>query len=169
MALAVTLPDGVPVEGNGVVAFVSTFAAITNIKAPSVAALTAADVQTHAFTSDGWTRASTQATNTNRRFRSSVEIVTLGPVSTTITTRYVWKNGATLTGAAALFPVGVEGYFLERFAVDETTSWTVGQRVNVFKVKAGVQNMLPGAENAEDTIEQAWAVLDAAHFVALVA
>ena len=169
MALAVTLPDGVPVEGNGVIAFIADFTSITNIKAPSVAGLAAADIHTHVFGSDGWNRSSTQATNTNRRFRSSVEIVTLGPVSTTITTQYVWENGATITGAAAEFPVGTEGYFIERFAVDETTAWTVGQRVNVFKVRAGVQNTLPGAENAEDKIEQAWAVLDQAHFVALVA
>lgn len=164
--MVVTNPAGVKAEGNLKVAFVPTIAVVT---APTVVEVTAAGALDSSFflTAGNFKPSGEQARGDDRRVGSKQTFEALGREKSTIDDMVYIADPQAAAAAAGnkameLFQPGVTGYFVVRYGLDaETVDFAAAQKVWVWPIIFGVQNITPLAENdefAKITITQSVAV-----------
>lgn len=108
---------------------------------------------TYSLTPDGWAFPRTETEITDRRLTLAQEgsrpgREKIGP----IVLRYVYGSDSDVARAA--LAKGTEGTLVYRDAVPNATAWTLGQKVDLIKFKAGAQRKLPPAADGTFQIEQ---------------
>lgn len=121
----------------------------------SVADLADAAVKdiTYSLTPDGWNFPRTETEIPDPRLTLKQEgsrpgREKLGP----IVLKYVYGSDADVAKAA--LTSGVKGTFVYRDAIPNATAWTLGQKVDTIRVKAGAQRKLPPAADGTFQVEQ---------------
>lgn len=152
--MVVTIPAGVKAEGTLKVAYVPTIAVPT---APTVTECTAAgalDVSFF-FTAGNFKPSGDQARGDDRRVGSKQTFEVLGREKSSIDDlEYIADPQAAALAATnkamELFQPGVTGYFVVRYGLDaETVDFVAAQKVWVWPIIFGAQNLTPLAENDE--------------------
>lgn len=152
--MVVTIPTGVKAEGNLKVAFVPTIATPT---APTVVEVNAAgslDVSFF-FTAGNFKPSGEQARGDDRRVGSKQTFEVLGREKSTIDDLvYIADPQAAALAASnkamELFQPGVTGFFVVRYGLDaETVDFATTQKVWVWPIIFGAQNLTPLPENDE--------------------
>lgn len=116
----------------------------------SVADLDAGSPLTYSFTADGFNPTTTQAKAEDKRLTLITDLSRPGRVTEDLETTYVRSDDA--DSAHAVLVAGVEGYLVVRRGIDNATAWTVGQKVDIYKIQAGVQRPNAPVENGVDTL-----------------
>lgn len=131
------VPGAVDQDGTFLVAFVPA-AGITDVDAPSAAALNANTVKdlTYSLTTSGYNRTTSQATDTDERLTLADVLETPGRVTESLELQFV--HGAEDDVADPVLQEGVQGFIVERRAVDITAAFAADQVVDVIPVTVGV-------------------------------
>lgn len=118
----------------------------------SLAVLKAAKNLTYSFTPDGFQLARTQATVNDPRLTLIQILSRPGKVTETLALKYV--ESLDPASASMILEDGLEGQFVIRRGVDNSTDWAVGQIVDVITFVLGVERPDPPTENGVDTISR---------------
>ena len=126
-------PNSVASDGNLLVAYVPTGNAL------SVANLVAVTTKTitYSLTPGGFNRATAQDTVTDDRLTNTQLFEQAGRVKETLEVEYVYGDAGDIASAA--LTKDAVGWVVVRYAIPNATAWTVGQKVDVIPIRAGVQ------------------------------
>lgn len=132
MAVEAT-PLSVASDGNLLVSYVPTGNPL------SVANLVAATTKaiTYSLTPGGFNRATTQDTVSDERLTLAQLLEQAGRVKETLEVEYVYGDAGDVASAA--LTKDAVGWIVVRYAVPNATAWTIGQKVDVIPIKAGIQ------------------------------
>lgn len=108
---------------------------------------------TYGITADGWSSSKTQATVEDKRLTLIQDLSRPGRVTETYELKVVASEVADTADAilAGLATSGAEGQYVVRRAVDNATTHTVGQIVDVITAVVGVRRPDAPVENGVDT------------------
>lgn len=154
-------PQGV--SSDGTVSAIYVPGALTTPAEPKLTEVNAAGAQNLSCYIFAIGEGADQATKQKRRLCQKQSYTLLGPITYTIDEiQYVYdvQNPESETNAAyaALVPNST-GYLLVRWGIDAETPWAVGDIVDVFPVRLGVQRKLTPEENDELMAAQQVAVI----------
>jgi hypothetical protein len=123
-----------------------------------VANLTAGTTKaiTYSLTPGGFNRATTQEMVDDQRLTLVQYLQQIGRVKETIDIDYVYGDAADVAGAA--LTQGTTGWIVVRYAVPNSTAWTIGQKVDSIPIKCGIQQKSPPVANGVFTKKQMLAV-----------
>jgi hypothetical protein len=107
---------------------------------------------TYGLTADGFNHTVTQATVEDKRLTLVTDLSRPGRVTETLEITYV--RSSTADSADVLFVAGLEGKLAVRRGIDNATTATVGDKVDVITFVAGVKRPNPPTENGVDTVSQ---------------
>jgi len=141
-------PLSVASDGNLLVAYVPTGNAL------SVANLIAATTKaiTYSMTPGGFNRGTTQDTVSDERLTNSQLFEQAGRVKEVLEVEYVYGDAGDVASAA--LTKDAVGWIVVRYAVPNATVWTVGQKVDVIPIRAGIQAKNPPTANGLFTKKQ---------------
>lgn len=120
----------------------------------SVAILNAAPVKalTYGYTATGFNYAVSQTEVVDPRLTLIQSLNRPGKTTETLEVQYVDSDD--LNSPAVVHPAGTEGKLVVRRGIANDVAWTVGQKVDVLTIQAGVQRPDAPTENGLDTITQ---------------
>lgn len=132
MAVEAT-PLSVASDGNLLVSYVPTGnpLSVANLVAGSTKAIT------YSLTPGGFNRATTQDTVSDERLTLAQLLEQAGRVKETLEVEYVYGDAGDV--ASASLTKDAVGWIVVRYAVPNATAWTIGQKVDVIPIKAGIQ------------------------------
>jgi len=107
---------------------------------------------TYSFTDGGFKPAATQAAVEDKRLTLVQNLTQPGKVTPSLDVQYVDSTDA--ASAAAVLLAGTSGFIVVRRGIDNATDWTIGQKVDIYTIVAGVAIPDAPVENGRDTISQ---------------
>jgi len=116
----------------------------------SVADLDAGDLITYSLTADGFNPSTTQTKAEDKRLTLIQDLSRQGRVTEDLEVTYVRSTDS--GSAHAVLVANTEGYIVVRRGVDNATAWTIGQKVDIYTIEAGVQRPNAPVENGVDTL-----------------
>ena len=151
MALEAT-PTSVASDGNLLVAFVPTGnpLSVANLVAGTTKAIT------YSLTPGGFNRATAQEMVDDQRLTLVQYLQQIGRVKETIDIDYVYGDAGDVASAA--LTQGATGYIVVRYAIPNSTAWTIGQKVDAIPIKCGIQQKSAPTANGVFTKKQMLAV-----------
>lgn len=146
---AETVPASSASDGRWRLAYVPTG---SNALSAAILNGATAKLLTYSLTSDGFNHSITQATVTDKRLTLIQDLSRPGRKSETLELKYVDSTDA--ASADAILTEGLAGQFVIRRGVDNATSFTVGDKVDLITFVLGAKRPDPPTENGVDTVSQ---------------
>lgn len=126
-------PLSVASDGNLLVSYVPTG---NPLSVANLVAVTTKPI-TYSLTPGGFNRATTQDTVSDERLTLAQLLEQAGRVKETLEVEYVYGDAGDVASAA--LTKDAVGWIVVRYAVPNATAWTIGQKVDVIPIKAGIQ------------------------------
>lgn len=141
------VPAGQAADGRGLVLFVPSIADTT---APTDEELDAVGVVplTYSLVPDGFRHETTENVIASGRYTLKQVLELAGTVTDTLEVQYV-SNASNPTPAEEALGEGVTGYIVHRLGIANEVAPTVGQKVDVIPIRAGVQRKVAPTANTE--------------------
>lgn len=158
---ALDIPQGV--SSDGTVSALYVPGGLASTTPPSLAAATGNGSQDLSCYIFAFGEGADQATKQKRRLCQKQSYTLLGPVTPTIDEiQYVYDvqnpDSETHAAYAALVPHST-GHLIVRWGIDSSVPWAVGDIVDIYPVRLGVQRKLTPEENDELMVAQQIAVI----------
>jgi hypothetical protein len=144
---AETVPGSVAWDDNTRIAFVPN-----GSNALSVAILAGGTVKDLTYSLKSFNRTIAEATIEDPRLTLKQTLQKRGKVTESLELQYVFGDAADVA-YTALTP-GVKGSLVVRHSIPNSTAWTIGQKVDVITIEAGVQRKDAPVENGVQTVTQ---------------
>jgi hypothetical protein len=144
------IPLSVNTDGNLTVWWVPNIA--SDPTSAAVVNAGTSKVITYSLTGDGWNHTTDEAIIEDDRLALKQALQELGIVTDTVELKYVFGDAADVAYPA--LTAGSTGWLVVRYAVANSTTLVVGDKIDCIPVKLGVQRKTAPAKNSVFTIQQ---------------